>query len=286
VLSSLGLDDDDDDEDGASAVPDPVPGLNFYCDASSTERSPSQSSSSPDLSDHETRDNLAARSNTPVRHDMSSSGGSNSSSSSSSPVDAIDNEDATETKPSKLADEEFLRRASMLEETIEQMEQQMAEANDSMFFEMRMKKREDRVETSKSLSPSPSPSKKRHKIKVRVEQEKPLKLPRPPKDVLQAPKKPRKDHHRKSASPDKAMKIKTADAVVKVLVPYFKQGMVGSKEIFKFMARELTHTLLKHGKVADDSNFNSHVDKFFGAHGIVCSESDAKKKIALFEESL
>ena len=40
---------------------------------------------------------------------------------------------------------------------------------------------------------------------------------------------------------DKETKLKIADMLVKVLVPRLKSGEIGSKSIFKILARELTH---------------------------------------------
>jgi len=84
------------------------------------------------------------------------------------------------------------------------------------------------------------------------------------------------------ASPDKAAKLKTADNVVKVLVPHFKKGMIASKEVFKFVARELTHALLRRSTPVDHGVYAA---AFFSSSGIVLSEQDARDKIARFEAS-
>ena len=102
-----------------------------------------------------------------------------------------------------------------------------------------------------------------------------------------------RDHHKKrpssssSSSLDKKAKLKTADLVVKALVPHFKAGMIASKEVFKFTAREVTHTLLLREKSRGESvrDLDAYSAALFDWMGIILSEDDAKKKIADFDAS-
>merc|ERR1712083_509347 len=82
-----------------------------------------------------------------------------------------------------------------------------------------------------------------------------------------------------SKSEAKKSKSETADALVKLLVPYFKKGLIASKEVFKITARELTHSLLKRPKQLSKEEYVKFVDKFFNTCGILLTEQDAKNKI-------
>merc|ERR1712080_443093 len=85
--------------------------------------------------------------------------------------------------------------------------------------------------------------KEKQKIKIRVQ-------------VERDDKKPNKSEAKKSKS-------ETADALVKLLVPYFKKGRIASKEVFKITARELTHSLLKRSKQLIKEDYVKFVDQFF-----------------------
>lgn len=108
-----------------------------------------------------------------------------------------------------------------------------------------------------------SGKKEKHKIKIRVEREKDSK---------------------KSAKPEvKKSKSETADALVKLLVPYFKKGLIASKEVFKITARELTHCLLNKSEQVTKSDYVKFVAKFFDTcGGILLTEQDAKSKISKY----
>ena len=116
-----------------------------------------------------------------------------------------------------------------------------------------------------------SPGKKeKQKIKIRVQVEKNDKKPHRSETN---DKKPDKSEAKKSKS-------ETADALVKLLVPYFKKGQIASKEVFKTTARELTHSLLKRSKQLSKEDYAKFVDKFFDTcGGILLNEQDAKNKI-------
>ena len=64
-------------------------------------------------------------------------------------------------------------------------------------------------------------------------------------------KSPEKKDRGRDKSKDKVAKEKSgkekkrfADLVVQLLVPYFKRGRIASKEVFKFLAREMTHVMM------------------------------------------
>lgn len=80
----------------------------------------------------------------------------------------------------------------------------------------------------------------------------------------------------------KKIKTETADVLVKLLVPYFKKGLIASKDVFKFVAREFTHQLLKSKKT---KNIAFYVDQFFNTCGILTDEADAKEKLTAFSQS-
>lgn len=108
-----------------------------------------------------------------------------------------------------------------------------------------------------------SGKKEKHKIKIRVERE--------------------KDSKKTSKPEVKKSKSETADALVKLLVPYFKKGLIASKEVFKITARELTHCLLNKSEQVTKSDYVKFVDKFFDTcGGILLTEQDAKSKISKY----
>ena len=115
-------------------------------------------------------------------------------------------------------------------------------------------------------TPEKSPSKK---IKVRVE-------------ISKSSKTPEKSSKTPEKNDKKKVKVETADALVKLLVPFFKKGQISSKEVFKVTARELTHHLMKsHVK---KEQFDGILQKFFDQNGTLLSEQDAKDKIAAFRQ--
>ena len=81
--------------------------------------------------------------------------------------------------------------------------------------------------------------------------------------------------------------MRTADQVVKVLVPHFKAGMIASKELFKFVARELTHVLLqRRGRGwSQEGDLVGYAEELFRTSGIILCEEDARRKIADFESA-
>merc|ERR1711874_675414 len=82
---------------------------------------------------------------------------------------------------------------------------------------------------------------------------------------------------------DKETKLKVADMFVKVLVPRLKSGTIGSKQIFKILARELTHRVLsKRGANINLEEVENMTSKFFTLNENILTENDAKVKPRLF----
>ena len=176
----------------------------------------------------------------------------------------------------------------------------MAEASDQISYEIKIREEEarNRIEQKKSEKKSAdvprvkSPSKKRprsaEKVKVRVVGLKRSKHPPDSDKLHRAPKKAKLEFESKKqkSSPDKKVKMETADAIVKVLVPFFKKGLIASKEVFKFVAREITHVVLNRKDFIQSSDFFSkYVSTFFKSSGIILSEAEAKSKILKFDGS-
>lgn len=81
----------------------------------------------------------------------------------------------------------------------------------------------------------------------------------------------------KNSKIEKEEKLKIADLFVKVLVPRLKSGEIGSKEIFKVLARELTHRVLEvQGPKAQIDDVKVIVKKFFDTNKKILDEKVAK----------
>ena len=72
---------------------------------------------------------------------------------------------------------------------------------------------------------------------------------------------------------------------MKLFVPYFKEGKIASKEVFKTSAREFTHALLESSKNPPASDYPKMVQTFFEKSGILFSQADAEQKISNFKKS-
>ena len=147
------------------------------------------------------------------------------------------------------------RQLSKLEQTIKKVQQQMAEGDDHIQFELKEK-------NEKPKKPLPEKKPSPTKIKVRVELG--------------------SKHEEKT---DKNAKKAAADVIVKLLLPHFKSGKIGSKQVFKYVAREFTHTLLDCNKNNLDS-YPKYVEKFFGKISVLATESEANNKIQSFKRAL
>ena len=84
---------------------------------------------------------------------------------------------------------------------------------------------------------------------------------------------------------DKKAKVAAADTIVKLMVPFFKSGKIGNKQVFKFTAKEFTHALLECNRTHLTS-YPKYVDKFFAKSGVLNTEDDAKNKINSFRRAL
>ena len=73
-------------------------------------------------------------------------------------------------------------------------------------------------------------------------------------DDFKSPEKKDRGRDKDKVAKDKSSKEKKrfADLVVQLLVPYFKRGRIASKEVFKFLAREMTHVMMADGKKGKD----------------------------------
>ncbi|XP_059092791.1 ATP-dependent DNA helicase Q5-like [Tigriopus californicus] len=310
VLKTLGFGGSDEEEDPSGVSVEEPTGLNFYRDTTSSTAHPvspsDASSSSPEISHLEDKDTL-----TPNNNETNES-----SPHSDTKEDLKEVDPEIEEYQNKL--EEILpppdegnrgltwsnwngytpEKASKLEDTITKMQRQMAEDNDAMEYEMKLKRKEA-LDDGREQIPEPNKEtvqaekgKRKEspkKIKVRVET---TRSKRPPKSHIphidRAPKKPKiseRDPTHQSKI-EKRLKIKTADSVVKLLVPYFKQGKIASKEVFKYFAREFTHVILEVTKEPSSEILTKYVQKFFKSNrdAIILTENEAKLKITKFHD--
>lgn len=82
----------------------------------------------------------------------------------------------------------------------------------------------------------------------------------------------------------KSEKREAADRVVKLFVPFYKNGKIASKEVFKASAREFTHAILEMSHIQPE-DYPTAVQKFFEENGILYSEKDAQEKISHFKDN-
>jgi hypothetical protein len=199
---------------------------------------------------------------------------------------------------------------SKLEETIFKIQQQMAEGNDHIRYEIKIKEEQDKKEKEseckrqkemENLRITKSTSSKHyqknhdyyksHRSKDSANNDKtvPLAKHSSPKKIkvrveVESPKK---------ESPEKIDKKVAANTIVKLLVPFFKKGQIASREVFKCCAREFTTILLesqwtediKKGPIPIDS-YSKYVGDFFTKSGIILTEENAKLKIGQFKATV
>ena len=241
-----------------------------------------------------------------------------------------------------LTEEQHEEKLSELDKTIKVLQQQMAEGNDHIAYEMKMKESSAKNKPKKSGVKTGKSDLESHKFKAAFKPprkvEKSVKKTSPEKSILsqkmhdtskkileklkksktspaKADTKNRKitemfskTPEKKSSSPNKTKikvrvemqktespeksaadpkakkaKVETADALVKLLVPFFKSGQIASKQVFKVTARELTHFLLKNSQLKKE-DFSHVLQNFFDQNGTLLSEQDAKDKIAAFRQ--
>ena len=237
------------------------------------------------------------------------------------PVEEIEQEIMTE--------EEHQEKLTELDQTIKVLQQQMAEGNDHIAYEMKMKHKSsknsgvkiqseshnfkaafkpprkaekpkksspEKVAPKKSSAQKVSPEKmsqKMHNTSKKILEKLKSKTPEKTRKITDmfAPKKTpektkikvRVELQKTPEKPNKNTKVETADALVKLLVPFFKSGQIASKQVFKVTARELTHFLLKNSQLKKE-DFSSVLKNFFDQNGTLLSEQDAKDKIAAFKQ--
>jgi len=284
----LGLDDDEEQPMDNKPVSS---GLNFYCDTLETSNrhamspSASSSSSSPELPISRDVDGRREEKSKAEEENGEFSDREDEVADHAKVEDELADVPA-DPAPFDDGDDAHEDKSTRLMESILKVQQQMAEGEDCLRYEMRLKRQREEKRQEEEEEEKTGQQVKRAK---KAEKEK-VKKSRSyhhhghrgrPTD---APKKVKVSSSSKQRSPDKAAKLKTADGVVKALAPYFKKGMIASKEVFKLVARELTHVILRRppSTAADPSAF---VAAFFSKSGIVLSEADAKTKIGSFEKS-
>ena len=179
------------------------------------------------------------------------------------------------------------KKLSKLEETILKVQQQMAEGNDHVDYEIKQreikekegreqeKRREKEMDALRKRKRSPEKRHHHSREKKHKKSESPVKKIKIRVEV---------GTKEKSPSRDKRAEKQAADKIVKLLVPLFKSGKIASKEVFKFFAKEFTHVMLS-AKVSSGS-YERKVNDFFKESGIVTSEDDAKAKLYTFSKTL
>ena len=88
---------------------------------------------------------------------------------------------------------------------------------------------------------------------------------------------------------EKANKLKVADVLVKLLVPFLKNGDIACKSSFKVLARELTHRVLQAGVAGDgisSTRAQSIVTDFFSQQREAVKEENVKVLVRNFTVSL
>lgn len=83
----------------------------------------------------------------------------------------------------------------------------------------------------------------------------------------------------------KELKVKVADELIQVLLPFRQTGRIGDKAMFKVIARELTHKVLKYSKCPAKLNLKELAERFFSCSPEIKSEEDAKKLVKSFKLS-
>ncbi len=260
VLKKLGLSDEDSDDDIKDAATSN--GLHFASSRTLLDNkgpsSVSESSSSPELNQAADEGQI-----TPGKDE-----------------EIIEEPESEQIQEEEEEDEqEQKKKLAKLHETIQQVKQQMSEGNDHMNYEIKMRKQSETTKSPTKQDKSPVKSSKRSKtpsphkkVKVRVKMES-------SGDSQQSNKKADGD------SPDKKAKKEIADAMIKLLVPHFKNGQIADKATFKIVARHMTHKLISEKHIARGM-YKEFLKRFFTRNGTIKSESDARKKISAFRFDL
>ena len=206
-------------------------------------------------------------------------------------VDGIGSREETSKaeKGEEMSQLESAISVSKLEETILKVQQQMSEGSDHINFELKMKEKHksnskfgdnDNKEkadvqqtTRDSFSSAHSSPKKKispNKIKVRVEVEKSSK---------------------QSSKIDKKL---AANTIVQLMVPFFKEGKITSREVFKCCAKEFTTLMLEFDPLCDTkyhepiplSQYSKYIKDFFSSSSTISTEDDVKMRLGKFKHTL
>ena len=93
-----------------------------------------------------------------------------------------------------------------------------------------------------------------------------------------------KKAHMSPAEIEKRQKLKVADYLVKILVPYLKTERISDKQSFKILAREFTHLVIKYQ--IQSNKIEKLVDRFFSKLKKGVAENEAKHLVRKFSASL
>merc|ERR1712137_570104 len=73
---------------------------------------------------------------------------------------------------------------------------------------------------------------------------------------------------RKSAVIDQASKKRIADLVIHCLMPHYKANQIASRDLFKSLARNLSHRILDlPNPITDENGIKLYIDQFFRKRG-------------------
>ena len=179
---------------------------------------------------------------------------------------------------------------SKLEETILKVQQQMAEGSDHVNFEMKMKEedKDNRKFEHKHIKENEHLQKSSHSVRVKEQTlSKSKKTPSPKKIKVRVEMDKNKSAH------EKVDKKIAANTIVSIMVPFFKQGKITARDVFKCCAKEFT-TLMLDSQWTNDpkdgpiplSCYSKYVIDFFASCGTISSEDGVKSCIRKFKDSL
>ena len=83
---------------------------------------------------------------------------------------------------------------------------------------------------------------------------------------------------------ERRQKLKVADCLVKILVPFLKTEKISDKQSFKILAREFTHLVIKHQ--IPSNKIEKLVDKFFSKLKKGVAETEAKHLVRQFSAAI
>ena len=85
-----------------------------------------------------------------------------------------------------------------------------------------------------------------------------------------------------------------ANTIVQLMVPFFKEGKITSREVFKCCAKEFTTLMLEFDPLCDTkyhepiplSQYSKYIKDFFSSSGTISTEDDVKKRLGKFKHTL